>query len=139
MSDIDNVLAAHRTFYAAFEALDFTAMSGCWSQRDLDVCVHPGWEPLHGWADIRHSWRTIFANTEFMKIVIGDTRVEVQGDIARVSCIENIYSMADDRTVQGAVACTHVFVRLDGAWKLTLHHGSPIAATQASATSEIVN
>jgi hypothetical protein len=139
MSDLDDVLAAHKAFYKAFEALDFTAMSACWSQRDLDICVHPGWETLHGWTDIRQSWRAIFANTEFMKIVIGDARAEVQGDMARVSCIENIYSMADDRTVQAAVACTHVFVRVEGHWKLTLHHGSPIAANQASGTSDVVN
>lgn len=123
------VLAAADAFYTAFEALDMTAMAACWARRDDDVCIHPGWEILTGWREISASWRSIFANTGFMRFEASDLRVEVIGDVARVTCVERIFSVADTHTTHGAVAATSLFLRTDDGWKMTLHHGSPIAAT----------
>ena len=133
MDDESQVRTVNDAFYAAFEALDYTAMAACWSQRATDVCVHPGWTPLHGWPRIRDAWRTIFANTNYMRVRPADIRIRVEGGLAFLTCVEELFSVADAVTVQGAVACTHVFERIDGAWKLVLHHGSPIAATQQPA------
>lgn len=130
MDDEAQVRALNDAFYTAFEALDYDAMAACWSQRDSDACVHPGWAPLHGWPRVRDAWRTIFANTGYMRVRPADVRVRIDGDLAVLTCVEQLFSVADTVTVQGAVACTHVFERVDGAWKLVLHHGSPIAATQ---------
>ena len=128
MNEESRITALNEQFYAAFEALDFEAMAACWSQRTTDVCVHPGWAPLHGWTEIKNAWRAIFANTGFMQVRPVDVRVRIDHDIAVLTCVEELYSVADQVTVQGAVACTHVFEMLDGKWRLTLHHGSPIAA-----------
>ena len=39
----DDVLAANRAFYAAFEARDIDALSDVWEHSDRSTCVHPGW------------------------------------------------------------------------------------------------
>lgn len=123
------VRKANAAFYDAFEALDLRAMASCWAKREADVCTHPGWETMYGWQEIRESYRAIFANTGFMRFEATDLRVEILGDLARVSCVERIFSVADTHTTHGAVAATNLFLRTDAGWKLTLHHGSPIAAT----------
>lgn len=130
MDDEAQIRALNDAFYAAFEALDYDAMAACWSQRPTDTCVHPGWAPLVGWPSVRDAWRTIFANTGYMRVKPVDVRVRLDRDLAVLTCVEELYSVADAVTVQGAVACTHVFERVDGRWRLVLHHGSPIAATQ---------
>lgn len=130
MDDEAQIRSLNDAFYRAFEALDYEAMAACWSQRPSDTCVHPGWAPLHGWPSVRDAWRTIFANTNYMRVRPADVRIRAHGGLAVLTCVEELYSVADAVTVQGAVACTHVFEQIDGAWKLVLHHGSPIAATQ---------
>lgn len=130
MDDEAQLRALNEAFYEAFEALDHAAMAACWSQRPTDTCVHPGWAPLDGWPMVRDAWRVIFANTSYMRVRPADVRVRVHGDLGVLTCVEQLYSVTDTVTVQGAVACTHVFERVAGVWKLVRHHGSPIAAAQ---------
>ena len=136
MDDEARIRALNSKFYEAFESLDYAEMASCWSQRGSDICVHPGWAPLHGWTTIRNSWRTILANTGYMRVRPTDVRVRIDADLAVLTCVEQLYSVAESVTVQGAVACTHVFERVEGVWKLTLHHGSPIAASQRATTGD---
>ena len=49
------------------------------------------------------------------------------GDLAWVRCIEVVSSLGDRGTAQGRVAATNLFSRVDGRWRMVLHHGSPIA------------
>ncbi len=129
-SDEAAIRAADAAFYRAFGDLDFAAMSRCWLHAPDVTCVQPGWSPLHGWEEVRESWRAIFANTGFMTVRPSDVRVQVSGDLGVLTCVENLYSVNPGGTVQGAVACTHVYRRVAGAWKLVVHHGSPIAASR---------
>lgn len=124
------VLEQNKAFYAAFEALDVEAMSRVWARRAQDVCIHPGWEILQGWHAIRESWRVIFANTDYMRFQPSDVQVEILGDVARVTCVENIFSVIEGHSLHSRVGCTHLFVRTPDGWRLTLHHGSPIAVGQ---------
>lgn len=123
----DPVLAANRAFYTAFSAFDMDAMQAVWSQRDSDVCVHPGWPPLVGWPAIRQSWANIFGGAAFMRVAPVDEQVVVRGDMARVLCMESLYTVQDGVTRQGQVVTTHVFERVDGLWRMVLHHASPQA------------
>jgi len=50
------VLEANRRFYEAFESLDIERMAAVWLREDWAECVHPGWELLRGWEEIRDSW-----------------------------------------------------------------------------------
>lgn len=120
---VDDVLAANRAFYAAFEARDMDQMSDVWEHSDRAACVHPGWGRLNGWAAISASWFALFQNGQQLQFIITNERVDGGDDVAWVSCDENILS--DE--VGGTVAALNLFVRTADAWKLVLHHGSSVA------------
>jgi ketosteroid isomerase-like protein len=117
------VLAANRAFYAAFEARDMDAMSDLWEHSDRAVCVHPGWGRLAGWASISASWFALFQNDQHLQFILTNESVAVVGDIAWVSCDENLLS---DTEVGGTVAAMNLFARADDAWRLVVHHGSSV-------------
>lgn len=127
-SDELAVRTALDAFYDAFEAMDMDAMSAVWARRDHDICVHPGWEILSGWDEIRESWRAIFANTGFMRFQASGVQVELLGDVARITNVENLFTVAGVHTAHSQIAATNLFLRTPQGWKLTLHHGSPMAA-----------
>ena len=131
MSDDAAVLAANKAFYDAFEALDLAAMSRVWAHRPTAVCVHPGWEILTGWAAVRESWRAIFAGTGYMRFEASDLTIDVIENVARVTCVENLFQVVEGHTIHSQVAATNLFVRTGEGWKLLVHHGSPIAAAQS--------
>jgi uncharacterized protein (TIGR02246 family) len=131
--DANAVLQVNQRFYQAFENLDLEAMAGVWAQRSTDICIHPGWNILTGWEEIRASWTAIFANTGYMRFQASDVDVEIVGEVARVTCIEHIFSVAQGLTVHSQVACTNVFLLVDGNWRMALHHGSPVAAAHSAA------
>ncbi len=124
---VAEVLLANKRFYEAFGDLDLAAMSAVWRQDADDVCIHPGWEIMSGWPEVRESWRVIFANTGYMKFSATEQRVAVHGEAAVLTCIENIYTVVAGHTAISRVACTNVFVQHRGQWRLSLHHGSSIA------------
>ena len=128
------VHAANLAFYAAFEALDLTAMERLWARDASVTCLHPGWPLCAGWDEVRASWATIFANTGSMRFEIADERIDVRGELAWIVCVERIRSTgpAGDAKV-GAVIATNVFRRDGGAWKLVHHHGSSHVARRRQA------
>ena len=130
MEPTQAVLEVNQQFYRAFEALSLEMMGEVWACRESDVCIHPGWEILRGWEEIRESWRVIFANTGFMRFEASELSVEIIGAVACLSCVENIFSVVGDMTIHSRVACTNLFHLTEDGWRMVLHHGSPIASTQ---------
>jgi ketosteroid isomerase-like protein len=120
------VEAANARFYRAFEALDLARMEALWAHGDHVGCVHPGWPLLTGWAAVRDSWRTIFANTEEMRFTISDVRVVSTDELAVVTCTENILSGGGGRITVTSVLATNVFESSPDGWRLILHHASHI-------------
>ena len=88
--DIEAVKAANQRFYDAFGALDIEAMEAAWEPSDRAMCVHPGWQPLVGWDDIRASWQGIFDNAMLMHFNVQYVNVVAEGDCGWVTCVENI-------------------------------------------------
>ena len=128
MPAADDVLAANRVFYAAFEALDMDAMSDLWEHSDRATCVHPGWGRLNGWGAISASFFALFQNGQRLQFILTNERVDVTGDTAWVSCDENILS----EQVGGTVAALNVFARDDeGIWRMVVHHGSSVLSGDA--------
>ena len=135
MEDIERgVGEANRAFYAAFEARDMEAMSAVWERTERVSVTHPGWPTLRGWDAVAASWDAIFGNTPYIQFFLTDERIEVVGDLAWVTVTENILQAAagvepeDDspKLADAQVAATNVFVRDDGGWRMTVHHGSPV-------------
>lgn len=119
------VLAANQAFYDAHEARDLAAMGEVWEHTDRTVCIHPGWPILRTWAPIADSWRRIFLGPGRNQFILTNPAVAIDGDVAWVTVDENLVDLA----ATGTIAATNVFVRQpDGAWKLVVHHGSPVMA-----------
>ncbi len=122
------VRLANQAFYRAFESLELSRMDEVWAHDGLVTCVHPGWPLAEGWAAVRQSWDTIFRNTHEIRFEVTEERIDVQGDLAWVVCVERVSSGTD----RGAVLATNVLRRSrDGLWRLVHHHGSPYVAPRA--------
>jgi ketosteroid isomerase-like protein len=135
---VDEVRAANAAFYAAFEARDLDAMADVWERSERASVTHPGWPRLSGWGRVAGSWDAIFRHTPYIQFVLTDERIDVVGDTAWVSLDENILQSAGapegdpggEGLLAGArVAATNVFVRDGQDWRMVVHHGSPVGAT----------
>lgn len=121
-TDVDAVTAANAAFYDAFERRDMDAMSDVWEHSDRVACVHPGWSILTGWGAVSASWFALFDGPQHLQFILTDERVSVVGDVAWVTCNENLL----DGGATQAVAATNVFARTDDGWRMVHHHGSPV-------------
>jgi len=134
------VLFANAALYDAFETADLDLMEAVWMDgpgaEDV-ICVHPGWPPLRGRAQVLRSWAMIMANTTNISFVLTDIDATVDGDVAVVTCAENILTgmpeeaefstaLAATALSGGRVAATNVFRRTASGWRLWVHHASPV-------------
>jgi len=139
------VLEANLRFYEAFQALDIEKMDEVWSHEDWVECVHPGWDLLLGWEEVRESWARIFAGTQRMKVDLSSVWVRVEGDVAWVACTEHVTSTFERGFDQALVQATNIFVRRpapaeapsevgsEGSgsrWQMVAHHASPLPSSQ---------
>ena len=137
--DPATVIAANAAYYAAFEDADIDAMDAVWLDGDAGrdvLCVHPGWPPLRGRSRVMRSWSVIMANTPYIQFVITDVEVDVLGDVAVLSCSENVLTGTDDPAdatlgfTSGLVVATNVFRRTATGWRLWAHHSSPVIGAE---------
>lgn len=126
MDAVDEVRAANRAFYEAFEARDLDAMSAVWERSDRALCTHPGWATLQGWGAVASSFFALFQNVQSLQFLLTEERVHVQGGVGWVAVDENLLGDQGGSTV----AAVNVFVRDDagGRWRLVCHHGSLVTA-----------
>lgn len=131
------VLDLNERLYAAFEGADLDGMDELWIKGGLArsvVCVHPGWPTLRGRDEVMRSWAMIMANTTYIQFVLTDVELEVSGDTAVLTCVENILTAADDEDGEADEAAfagakgvaTNVFRRTGAGWRLWVRHGSPV-------------
>jgi ketosteroid isomerase-like protein len=127
-ADADEVRRTSDAFYRAFESLELARMDDVWSHDEHVVCVHPGWNRLIGWTDVRKGFQQIFANTVDIKFRIDESSLRVSGDLAAMSVVENLRSRVADGGVVGQVLAINVFERQQGVWKIVCHHATPFEA-----------
>ena len=119
MTDSDAVLAANLEFYRAFGLRDFAAMDALWSRARTVLCLHPGWEAIHGREAVMESWRVILAeDSGNFSVQCHDERAFLYGDIAIVLCEEQLPG--------GTLAVTNIFIREAGSWRMIHHQASAI-------------
>jgi len=121
------VCEVNRRFYEAFAALDVEQMDAVWLHEDWVECVHPGWELLVGWEEVRKSWARIFSNTQRMQVEVSSVLVRIEGNVAWIACTERVTSLFETGFDEAAVQATNVFLLREGAWRLVAHHASPLA------------
>jgi hypothetical protein len=120
--DREAVRAANMAFYQSFEENDLDVMAGLWEHSERTCCVHPGWPMLRGWHQISASWFTLLANGGNTQFIVTNEVIEIVGDVAWVTCDENVLNEADGATV----AALNMFVLSDHQWRLVTHMGSQV-------------
>ncbi|MFY9754072.1 MAG: nuclear transport factor 2 family protein [Candidatus Acidiferrales bacterium] len=128
----DAVRAANQRFYAAYESLDLAQMEDVWAHDEAIECVHPGWELLFGWDDVRESWARIFATMKRVRVALSSLWVRVEGDAAWVACTEHVTTAFADGFDESIAQTTNIFVRRDGEWRMVAHHASPLPSPARS-------
>ena len=132
MADEDSAITANEKFYKAFNARDLSAMKEIWSSHQNVTCVHPGWSPLNGFEPIIDSWQGIFKNSGNMDIQISDINMLTSNDLAWVSCVEKLYTIASHGVLASQVFSTNLFKLNKDGWKMIMHHASPMPAMPES-------
>jgi ketosteroid isomerase-like protein len=120
---------ANQALYSAVESGDLDALELLWDETEDVVCVHPGSELLTGRGRVLRSWAGILANIDYLQFVLTDVEVRVSGDVAVVTCGENVLSGDEVGFHGGSAWTTNVFRRRSGRWRLWVHHASPTPAS----------
>mmetsp|Transcript_30103 Transcript_30103/g.45891 ORF Transcript_30103/g.45891 Transcript_30103/m.45891 type:complete len:218 (+) Transcript_30103:34-687(+) len=110
-------------FYNAFSEQDLGAMEQLWSTQPDVRCIHPGIACLDGHKAVIQSWALIFANAPKFTIQPSRTRINICGQTALCSCVE-------ETPDGGKLECLNVYRRERGTWKMILHMASPIIITK---------
>ena len=142
--DRERLLELNEALYESFENADLDRMGELWidgAAADSVVCVHPGWPTLRGRAEVLRSWAMIMANTKYIQFVLTDVEVELAGDVAVITCVENIITAADEESDADPTAfagakgvATNVFRRTPDGWRLWVRHGSPVLSSTGEDT-----
>jgi hypothetical protein len=123
MPEQQAVLFANSAFYAAFATRDIGAMEAVWSKEKPVSCTHPGWQPLVGRKAVMESWRSILANPAAPHIACRADRAAVYGDMAVVTCIEQI---ADPSGPPQFLTATNIFAKAGAVWVMVHHQAGPV-------------
>ena len=127
----DAVLSAHGAFYAAVEAGDIDALEALWCDDPGSVVVHPGARPIHGTAAVLRSWAVVMATREYVQFILTDVEVSVSGDVAAVTCTENVLTgeAGSGPAFQGGRGQALTVLRRSGpGWRLWLHQSTPVGS-----------
>ena len=82
---------------------------------------------LRGREQVLRSWSAVMAGTDYIQFFLTDVRVHVRGDVAIVTCTENVLTEVSEAAHAGAtVVATNVLVRRPDGWRVQVHHGSPV-------------
>ncbi|MGH3416829.1 MAG: YybH family protein [Actinocrinis sp.] len=131
------VAAANENFYQAVEDADLDTVRALWidgEHANTAHCVHPGQPAVHGRAQVLMSWAVVMSRLTYLQFFITDVRVVVAGDLAVVTCAENVLTDLPNGEggdgsgfAGGRAEATNVFRRsADGRWLLFAHHSSPV-------------
>jgi ketosteroid isomerase-like protein len=134
----EKVLAANLAFYEALRSLDIARMEAAWLQEEWVRCLHPGWELLLGWEEVRRSWAAIFHSTRQILISISRPVVQIVGDTAWVSCLEDVTTAQENSISAALIETTNIFVRHRGTWLMVHRHTTPLPGRTSSPQDRIL-
>jgi ketosteroid isomerase-like protein len=125
MSEVEDLRAVNERFYKALEELDLEQMQRLWLHEPWVRCIHPGWDVLVGWEQVRESLEQIFASTGWMRVTPTECNIHVFGDVGMVACAENITASRDSDVGVAVAQATNLFRRTPEGWRMFHHHASP--------------
>jgi ketosteroid isomerase-like protein len=136
-SDYEEVIKANERFYNALGTRDLELMDTVWIKDSRAGCVHPGWVMLQGWQAIRQSWENVFDPSDQVDIKLSGISVEIKGDVAWLTCIQELTYINRDPIMMNVSQSTNIFERHDSGWLMVLHHASPIPIADYSMEGEL--
>ena len=115
-------------FYDALEKADLDAMMAVWADDEDIVCVHPGSMRLTGVAQVRESWRQIFAGGQTLRFRLRQLRTVEGMTMAMRSVYEQI-AVAGESAARHPVIATNIYQRTEHGWRMVVHHAAVAPAT----------
>jgi ketosteroid isomerase-like protein len=129
---------ANAAFYRAIESGVIERMEEVWAHEDWVRCVHPGWDMIAGWRQVRESWASIFEGGQKMRIYASEVSIHTDGDFAWVTCTENITVFYETSFDSAQAAATNLFIRRAGRWLMAHHHASPVPVFLPDTASDTI-
>lgn len=120
---------AETAFYEAFAKADLDAMMAVWADDDEIYCVHPRGPRLAGVAQVRESWRQIFASGQSLRFHLRGQQVFNAMMVSVHSVYEHITVVGEAQAPAPMIA-TNIFMRTDQGWRMVAHHASPAPAAR---------
>ena len=133
-----SVEQANAAFYRALESSVIERMDDVWAHEAWVRCVHPGWDMIVGWQRVRESWIMIFEGGQKMRASPSEVWVSITGDLALVTCTENITVFNDASFDSAQATATNIFINREGRWLMIHHHASPIPLILPDSSSDII-
>lgn len=118
---------AEAAFYEAFMKQDLEAMMEVWADDDEVYCVHPRGARVAGVAQVRESWRQIFASAQNVRFQVREQHL-LQAMMVAVHSVYEHISVGGETRAQGCVLATNIYMRTERGWRMMVHHASPAPA-----------
>jgi ketosteroid isomerase-like protein len=139
MSDEEQVRAASDAFYRALHGVcrrDASLMSEAWHHTAQVSTAHPMGDWVYGWEQVWATWQELAHVLSEGAIEVLGLRIQVLGDVAVATCIEDVSLTIGERAVRWRSNVTNVFTREGGQWKM-LHHHADKAPSAEQAIDEM--
>jgi uncharacterized protein (TIGR02246 family) len=115
---------AEAAFYEAFMKRDLEGMMAVWADDDEVYCIHPRGPRVTGVAQVRESWRQIFAGTQSVKFHVREQHL-VQAMMVSVHSVYEQISVGEDERARACMITTNIYMRTERGWRMIAHHASP--------------
>ena len=128
-SDEELVIEANKKFYQALGGRDLELMKTVFVPDERAGCTHPGWIMLRGFDAIIQSWENVFDPEDKLQINLHNVTVELRGECAWVTCIQELTYIKRDPVMMNVSVSTNIFEKTPSGWLMLIHHASPVPFT----------
>jgi ketosteroid isomerase-like protein len=115
---------AEAAFYEAFMKQDLEAMMSVWADDDEVYCVHPQGPRVTGVAQVRESWRQVFASAQSLRFQVREQHL-LQAMMVSIHSVYERITLAGDDRARRCVVATNIYMRTERGWRMMAHHASP--------------
>jgi len=120
---------AEAAFYEAFMKQDLDAMMAVWADDDEVYCVHPRGPRVTGVAQVRESWRHIFAGAQSVRFEVRAQHL-LQAMMVSVHSVYEHIALAGETRARASIVATNIYMRTERGWRMMAHHASPAPAVE---------
>ena len=124
---------AEAAFYDAFMKHDLDAMMAVWADDDEVYCVHPRGPRVTGVAQVRESWRQVFASAQNLRFQVRQQHL-LQAMMVSIHSVYEQISLTDESSARRCVVATNIYMRTERGWRMMAHHASPAPELEEAET-----